>query len=382
MTPSPHLRFVLALSTCLAVGLAACSKDKPQDSAAGEMTPDANMEYLEIPSEYDPSKFVPDGTKSADGQVTKDFAKQTLPTDVYLDLDYSVVSNANQLYLHHCLKEKGVDSPKPQPDPPFKHQPKPNENPVTGEYIFNEQTAARDGYRGYSLEAMSGDSGPVIPDDPFDTFLAKYMGWDKEEGVSGGTTDGESEQLTPEQKNFEDCNKKFNQEFKRPGVDYSKDEGPTLDEQKKDPQHFAGAFTWVDTPFIQEKAKVWKACMQELGIPDLPDTPYMMPPESKDKIWHPENHYDYNDQGQPIDEAGNVIPEEATLAESEITEEEKAIATKDAECRTSSGWDRAVYDTRWGLITDYLKENEAGIKSYMNDKKAYMEKLQSYLQNN
>lgn len=382
MTPSPSLRFVLALTTCLAVGLAACSKDKPQDSSAAEMSPDPNAEFLQVPSEYDPNKFVPDGTKSADGQVTKDFTKRTLPTDTIVDLDFTVVTNANDLYLHHCLKEKGVDLPKPQPDPPFKHQPKPNENPVTGEYIFNEQTAARDGYRGYSLDDLSPDPGTVIPDDPFDTALGKYMGWDKEEGISGGSSDGESEQLTPEQKNLEDCNARFNQEFKRPGIDYTKDEAPSLEDQKRDPSHFTAMFTWVETPFIQEKAKEWKACMQPLGIPDLPDSPYMMPPESKNKVWHPENYHDYNDQGQPIDEAGNVLPEDVAFAESEITEEEKAVATKDAQCRASSGWDRAVYDTRWGLITDHLKENEAGIKEYMNEQKAYIEKLKAYLEKN
>lgn len=375
MNPSPKLRFVLALTACLSLGLAACSKDKP----AEEMAPNAaDAEFLQPPSEYDPSKFVPDGTKSADGQVTKDITKQTFPTDPFNNTDYSLTSNANDLFMHHCLKEKGVDSPKPKPDPPFKNQPSAFENPVTGEYIFNEQSAARDGYQQYSGDPGSELLEAAGPEDPFDDFLYKYLGAE----AGGGGSDQESEQTTPEQKNYEECNTKFFKEFKAPGVDYTNNNFPTLEEQKKDPSHFALAFMFIETPYIKEKAKEWKACMQPLGIPDLPESPDQMPPESKDKAWHPENWHEYNDEGQPIDENGNVIPDDVAFNQTEVSAEEKAIATKDAQCRASSGWDRAVYDTKWGMLTDHMKENEAGIKEFMNEQKAYEAKLKAYIEKN
>lgn len=382
MTPSPHLRFVLALTTCLTLGLAACSKDTTAQVSAGESGSGSDADFFAPPSEFDPSKFVPDGTKSADGQVTKDFAKRSLPTDVYLDQDFTTIENASSLFLHHCLKERGVDSPKPTPDPPFKNQPSPVENPVTGEYIFNEQSAARDGYQPYSGENFEDTGGPALPEDPFDEFLFKYLSWDKENaGETGANPNGEPAKKTPEQTNFEECNAKFHQEFKAPGVDYTNGKFPTIEEQKKDPNHFALLFNHIDTPYIQEKAKEWKACMQPLGIPDLPETPNEMPPESKDKVWHPEDYRETNEQGEPVDENGNVVSEGIPV-EPVISEEEKAVATKDAQCRTSSGWDRAVYDTQWGLLTDHLKENEAGIKQYMNEQKAYIEKLKAYIEKN
>lgn len=377
MNHSPHLRFVLALTTCLTLGLAACSKDKPAETTA-QGSP---QEFLQAPSEYDESKFVPDGTKSADGQVTKDFAKRTLPSDSFANTDYTSEVNANNLFMHYCLKEKGVDSPKPKPDPTFKHQPDQFENPVSGEYIFNEQSAARDGYQ-HGSGQINIDEAADTPEDPFDTFMYKYLGGgdsDSHVEVVGGD---KGEQKSKEQQNYEDCNNKFYQEFKKPGANYTQGNFPTLEEQKKDPTHFTSVFATVDTPYIREKAKEWKACMQPVGIPDLPDSPYDMPPPSKEKAWHPENGAEENGGGKPIDEKGNTMPKEADITESQLSDEEKAIATKDAQCRESSGWARAVYDTRWGLIADHMKENESEIKQFQNEQKAYIEKLKDYVEKN
>lgn len=376
MSPSPHLRYVLALTTCLSLGLAACSKS-PETAATSAGNGQSQDDFFIPPSEFDSNKFVPDGTKSADGKVTKDFAKQTLPTDVYQDIDFTVAINARDLYLHHCLKEKGVDSPKPQPDPPFKPEVSPFSNPVTGEYIFNEQSAARDGYQPFSGEADTG-TGPDFPADPFDDFVSKYLGGGDQAGGATAGGNAQEQKQTPEMKNFEDCSMKFEQEFKRPGVSFEDNKSPSLEEQKNDPSYFASSFEFISTPYIDSKAKEWKACMQPLGIPDLPDSPDEMPPESKAKVWHPEDFQESNENAEPV----NVDPATGQINDRKVTDDEKAVATKDAQCRTSSGWDRAVYDTKWGLITQHMEENKAGIEQHGKELKAYEEKLKAYIEKN
>ena len=91
--------------------------------------------------------------------------------------------------------------------------------------------------------------------------------------------------------------------------------------------------TALESNAVVSAAQQWQECMAPLGIPDLPNTPYEMPPDSLASGWG---------SGEP---------------ETEASVDEIRIASADAACRTSSGFDIALYDAEWSLQAEALAEN-------------------------
>ena len=156
----------VGLALVITLGVAACNTQPGADSATptAEATGGVNStispedelsEGVNDPGEldepkietiaFDTSTIVPDGTVSADGKVTKDIYKWTLPTDPYIGLSHLDIVNAEQAFVQTCLKEKGIEkhfSPAThQVDPSF-----PDTNTTSNTSIFNIEVATRQGY--------------------------------------------------------------------------------------------------------------------------------------------------------------------------------------------------------------------------------------------
>lgn len=373
---SRWFRFLL-VSVASAAVLTGCSntsgspdQDSTQAAQAGGEEDD-----WPIPSEFDSSSFVPDGTKSANGQVVKDITKETLPIDGLFKQDYILEANVRNAVIHQCFADKGINLPKPRLAtslaPPTEEE---FHNPDNGLFIFNEKSAAVDGYQSVGSTVVSGQ----VVDNDGDPFVVKLQEYLKDVQLPTEVPTGESEPpLPPKLKNLEECTKKIEEMFPKPGAYRNFTEPPKLEEEKKDPEAILQHFQYVETSYLGEKAKEWKACMQPLGIPDLPDTPLDMPPESKMRVWDPSYFAGESEDGS----SGTTTAEPTPFGEpTGPSDDEKAVAVKDAQCRNSSGWAQAYYDTRWGLIEAHLKENEKGIKEYADSIRNREDKMRAYLE--
>ena len=81
----------------------------------------------------------------------------------------------------------------------------------------------------------------------------------------------------------------------------------------------------------------WRSCMANAGVPDLPRGPMEMPSKSV------------------ASKFGLDKPESA--AARVVSNEEKKLALRDAQCRQSSGFTKAQYDAEWSAQVEALKKN-------------------------
>lgn len=82
---------------------------------------------------------------------------------------------------------------------------------------------------------------------------------------------------------------------------------------------------------VREAAGDWRACMRDVGLPDLPEVPEEMPPAS----------VDMGDGGDAIDapfRSGDEL---------DVPTEVRRVAVADASCRDSTGYTTTFYDAEW-----------------------------------
>ena len=82
---------------------------------------------------------------------------------------------------------------------------------------------------------------------------------------------------------------------------------------------------------VREAAGDWRACMKDIGLPDLPEVPEEMPPAS----------VDMGDGGDAIDapfRSGDEL---------HVPTEVRRVAVADASCRDSTGYTATFYDVEW-----------------------------------
>lgn len=94
-------------------------------------------------------------------------------------------------------------------------------------------------------------------------------------------------------------------------------------------------------PQVLAAIGLWRECMTPVGISDLPDTPEDMPTPSM------------------ADEFG--MANDDVIAEPTITNREREIAVKDADCRVSSGFAKAAYEAEWDAQAAILAKNADAI---------------------
>ncbi len=84
---------------------------------------------------------------------------------------------------------------------------------------------------------------------------------------------------------------------------------------------------------VKEAARRWRDCMAPAGIPDLPESPSLMPPDTLASAWG---------LGEP-DTTANA--------------DEIRVATADATCRDESGYTQALYEAEWQFQSSALADD-------------------------
>lgn len=86
-------------------------------------------------------------------------------------------------------------------------------------------------------------------------------------------------------------------------------------------------------PKLEDHASAWADCMLEAGYRDLPANPELMPPDEFAGQW-------------AIDDPFSVAGQD-----------EISMATADAQCSKSTGWDQALYDMQWDKQEQFVLGN-------------------------
>ncbi|RRD51763.1 hypothetical protein EII12_07295 [Buchananella hordeovulneris] len=259
-----------------------------------------------------------------DTHVTKDLDRWTLPTDPYDTARLTELS----VYLGHLEEEKcmtdagfpefkwGSDAFAPAPD---------GYRPDMLTPLFNQDSAAKYGYR-----------TPPDPRFPLseDRALAIMEGRDPYEHES------------PEFKAaHQTCGTLGLQRF----LGGSPDDQPPADDAPE-PEMAEGPTMGPPTELevdvaqgeLPAAAERWRECMAPLAIPDLPTEPWMeipadMPKSLRDR-WDMRHTFT-------------------------ASEDELRVATHDANCRVSSGWQQAYYDAEWDLHQRYLDKYRPALEN-------------------
>ncbi len=230
-----------------------------------------------------------------------------MPLDPYQPTDaHRFASNhVNDLLVQSCMAAAGFDFPVAQV---FPHAPPSRTENAYGRRIFSRSIAAQWGYRP-APDLTSHDrevrEGRYVVDDLFDN-VAGYA--DRVDSC------------------FAEAKKKFTDKA------YRFSTASALALQADD--------AVVATQSVKDAMKRWHDCLAPQGIPDLPDTPFDMPPKTVDERF---------DLGSAIDPIwGNGTP---------AGDDEIALATADAECRSSSGFETLYYDANWDAQLKLLEKH-------------------------
>lgn len=353
----------LALALVTALSLAACTAQPGADPSASPTTTTAGAdesttpeielpEGVNDPSELEPtevetiafdtSTIVPDGTVSADGKVTKDISKWTLPTDPYIGLTHIEIFNGEQAFVESCLKQQGITETftpaKQHVDAQF-----PDTNLTSNTPIFNVEVAKRQGYG-------IGDTARKM-EVPLHDRLMQLQ------------TTNENDLLDK----FATCSSQFEekygwqQKYYVPNDNYSL---PVEEAMAKEPTYAQNRFqVGVTTPERDKALADWKACMEPVIPGKVPDYPLMMPT------------YEFSEEWSKVDPA--------TGQYKGITQDQIDLAVKDAECRDSSGYTRTIYDETWSLLQQYVNDHQAQLDERVKaaeGERAQIEELKAAVQ--
>jgi hypothetical protein len=225
----------------------------------------------------------------------KNEARWRLPLDQYQRPLVDPVTDAEQLLIQSCMQEKGyswsvlVTSVDGKPGESW--------NPVRRK-LFDRELAKKYGYRNSNELAFSAADAQQWTDfdranrkvgasasTQVDTCLSAAR---RQIGVSGGRSPYDlAEQLA--------------------SVAYS---------------------DALDSKDVHDAARAWQKCMADVGVPDLPESPTDMPPDS-------------------VSAPGGVDYGAAPNQPITVSEEERRVAIADAGCRETTGYSEALYTSEW-----------------------------------
>ena len=260
---------------------------------------------------------IPDGTKSSDGLTVKDIRKWSLPTDpYYFGDDQRMRTNVTKLLTAKCFSEHG----KHLPVTLYPTGPEPRQfTTPSGDTIFNAKTAKKFGYHPAeeNYPGASHEMGSPALDAPYRRTL-----------------NGAPQKLR------DDCNTFVDRELSKRGI-------ATMNSQ---------VYVYGDDSPSKEMAAAaekWRKCMAPKGIPDLPKTPTEPAPSLMKKFGMDGDSAPANPRGEEI-----------------------AMATFDAQCRASSGWDEAEYSSAWHAADEYVNAHQSSLQMKLNEIKHRNEVLQ------
>lgn len=126
---------------------------------------------------------------------------------------------------------------------------------------------------------------------------------------------------------------------------------------------YAGqAFTEASTnPAVVKAQSAWRECMLPAGVSDLPDSPADMP-------------------SQTLKDEFDISPDTDSVAPT-ISAREREVASMDAGCRTTSGYQKTSYEAEWDAQTRLVSKN-ADLLARLKDKIATHNALVQKILNN
>jgi hypothetical protein len=229
--------------------------------------------------------------------VAKDRAHWALPLDPYLAPHWAFEMYAVDLLSGDCMRDKGLaENPMIPYDP---DAPDAATHNSSGRRLFDADIAARYGYRWAS---------PL----KYDRLRALELNMTIDQATASAQSACE-----------EDA-------YERLGIE------PSEDWVARE----AFRFDPAQDEAVVGAAALWRECMGELGLPDLPQDPHQMPPVGLADEW---GLNDDSGDGDPLYEP--PVPDEVDLA------------VKDAACQESSGWAQAYYEAEWVAQEAYVRDN-------------------------
>ncbi|WP_350257932.1 hypothetical protein [Scrofimicrobium sp. R131] len=267
------------------------------------------------------------GAGSNAGVVVKDRASWSLPIDPYFSVDFSNYQiEAEQWLMRDCMAEGGwdyrvaVDASAPLAET----------TSVSWARLFTPELAAKYGYRRapdprYPLEDEIEAKGGLDSDQP-QGFLDRR----------------------------DVCFDQVREELKQAGAP----EEPSETEQAVSGGYNV-LFRDAITDEVHQAATRWRECMAPLGIVDLPEEPWtagaMSMPPSLMNAWGWTSSF-----GKP-------------------SADEVRIAVHDANCRETSGWSEALYESQWDLAEKFVEDNKPALDALLQQHDEYIKKYQQII---
>jgi hypothetical protein len=242
------------------------------------------------------SQTTPPSSVATDAHKNRD--RWALPLDEYYGLNYSISDYAEALLIQECMEREGFAYPTGEPQR-MDSPPAPTENDVYRS-LFDAEIAAQYGY-----------GGPYEEPHAASLTAAERSAIESDEGQAA----------------FDLCVNEARKQLP-----------PPPDRDLVISLSGAAYNSAVESDDVRKAAARWRACMDTLGISDLPATPDGMPTDSLRSQW-----------GESIGGEEGFRPPSA---------DEIKTAVHDAECRESSGFSESLYEAEWDVQEEMLAKNE------------------------
>ncbi len=323
---------IVVVGALIVVSVGACSPVVEGDvPVSGGQSVDQSVPGKgDLPMSGDSTEVEADlGADAGVGVVVKDRASWSLPIDPYFSVDFSDYQiEAEQWLVRDCMAEGGwdyrvgVDASAPLAET----------TSVSWARLFTPELAAKYGYRRApdprsplenEIEAMGG--GGLYSEEPpeFDQKLDECVGHARDELKQAGAPEERSE------------------------TEQAVSGGYNV------------LFRDAITDEVHQAAARWRECMAPLGIVDLPEEPWtagsMRLPPSLMNAWGWTSSF-----GKP-------------------SADEVRIAVHDANCRETSGWSEALYESQWDLAEKFVEDNKPALDALLQQHNEYIKKYQQII---
>ena len=314
---------LITLATAMSLGLGACTgggqADTSQSPAANGSPADSGTASTASKEDKAKESAKAELQKAPEYLVKKDVTTWALPTDNYMRFDFLRFQQGQQVALKQCLADKqiAIEVPPVTYDPAQSQQILANLKALA---VFTPEYAQAHGYR-----------PPVITEGnrAYQEFMSTFA------------NNGDINQTLAISNCIIEQPKQY--PFLNPLPPTG--EGSEKAGQSENPKQIQESGLVDDTnmmmitlkkPEVQEAAAKWRECMAPLGIEDLPQTAQLMPPISKAVGWY--------STGLPLG--------------GEPVDEERQVATHDAQCRASTKYTEVVYNALYDAYAEDLQTNQ------------------------
>ena len=321
---------IAVVGVLVAVLVGACSPVVDGDvPTSGSQSADQSVpDNGDSPMSEDPTKDTSDaGAGSGAGVVVKDRASWSLPIDPYFSVDFSDYQmEAKKWLMRECMAEGGWNYRVANDA----SAPLAETMSASGARLFTPELAAKYGYR------RAPDPRHPLED---------------EIEAKGGLNSDQPQGFFDRQ---EVCFDQVREELKQAGAP---------EERSETEQAVSGGYNVLFrdaiTDEVHQAATRWRECMAPLGIVDLPEEPWtagsMRLPPSLMSAWGWTSSF-----GKP-------------------SADEIRIAVHDANCRETSGWSEALYESQWDLAEKFVEDNKPALGALLQQHNEYIKKYQQII---